>query len=70
MQRPQENCQRKKALERRIVALGDCLSMWAGIPATTADEKRALSNLLTSWDNALKELRAEKKQNVLFSDTL
>lgn len=49
----------------RLVVLGNCLSIWAGIQAVTPQEQKQLGDLLEAWDAALKDLREEKRNNLL-----
>jgi hypothetical protein len=56
---------RKNRIQRNLVILGNHLSMWAGIPATTPEEKQRLANLLEAWDETLNTLRTEVQNNLL-----
>lgn len=59
---------------RNLVILGNHLSMWAGVPATTPREKEELMNLFDAWDSAIKNLRSEFANKALpvptHSDTI
>lgn len=59
------NERRQNHLLRRVILLGNALSMWAGITATTSEESKRLGDLLDAWDNALADVRKENKNKSL-----
>lgn len=52
---------RENAKLRRIVMLGNCLSLWAGVEPKTPEETQLLNDLFNSWEEVLGEIREEKK---------
>lgn len=55
---------RKNDSLRKIIVLGNCLSIWAGREAKTQEEAAELARLFEAWEMALTAVRKEK-QNVL-----
>lgn len=47
---------------RKLVILGNHLSMWAGRTPATPAETGELGELLEAWDKALLALRTERKE--------
>lgn len=56
---------RKNDALRRVVVLGNCLSLWAGREAKTQGEKDELARLFEAWEHALTALREEKRNTLL-----
>lgn len=49
--------QRRNMALRRLVATGNCLSLWAGRAAESSKEHAELEDLFNAWEKAVEEIR-------------
>ena len=61
MQISKHNVNRRKNPElRKLVVIGNLLTMWAGREPKTQPEREGLEDLFNAWETALKNIRDAK----------